>query len=404
MKLRNIVAAIVGTAFLAMASFAQTTSKLEGVVTGLDGKPLAGAVIKLTRTDMKGFLQLKTNKNGRYIAIGLSPLSIYTITCEVDGKKVDEKQNVKATLSDINNPVANDGTIVNFDLKKKQAENASTEQALDEALTTGKISPELSRRLTDDQKDSIEKTVKDREASLKKNKDLNDAFSMGKTAMDAKQYSQAVGFFEKAAGLGPNQIEVWENLAEAHISLAATETGPDFDAESQKGIDAYSKAIDLKPDDVNILTNYARALALSKKFPEAQAQADKIAQISPGAAGKAYYNLGATLTNIGQSEPAVAAFKKAMEANYADAFYQYGIYLTAKAQVDSATGKITPAPGTVEAFQKYLDLAPAGAYAQPAKDMIASLGATVDTSYKNPNAQPAAAPKAPTATTTTKKK
>ena len=75
-----------------------------------------------------------------------------------------------------------------------------------------------------------------------------------------------------------------------------------------------------------------------------------------------------------------------MDANFADAYYQYGLILAGKASVDTATGKVTPAPGTVEAFQKYLELAPTGANAQAAKDMIASLGTNIDTSYKNPNA------------------
>jgi tetratricopeptide (TPR) repeat protein len=199
--------------------------------------------------------------------------------------------------------------------------------------------------------------------------------------------------------VGPNQPAVWDNLGEAHMSLAASKTGADFDAEVQKGVDAYDKALALKPDDVTVLYNYARALALARKFSEAEAEADKIAQLSPGGAGKAYYNLGAVLSNAGQSEPAAGVFKKAMAANYAEAFYQYGLYMAGKAQVDAATGKITPAPGTVEAFQKYLELSPAGPNAQPAKDMIASLGATVDTSYRNP-----AAPKDEKKTTTTKKK
>ena len=385
MKLRNIAAAIVGTTFLALALFAQT-AKLEGIVTGMDGKPVLGAVIKFTRTDMKGSAQTKTDKRGHYIYIGLPVGAMYTITCEVDGKKVDEKPNIRASLTDVNNPMYNEGVVVNFDLKQKQVDTALREKALNEAITTGKISDELSRQLTDEQKELIDRQRKEQEATLRKDKDLNDSFSAGMTALDAKQYAQAIAAFEKAAEAGPTQPAVWANMAEAHISLAASKTGADFEAEVQKGIDAYNKAIALKPDDVNIHTNYARALALSKKFPEAQAEADKIAQISPGAAGKAYYNLGATLTNIGQSEQAAEAFKKSMEANYADAFYQYGLYMAGKAQVDTATGKITPAPGTVEAFQKYLELAPAGAYAQPAKDMIASLGATVDTNYKNPDA------------------
>ena len=46
-----------------------------------------------------------------------------------------------------------------------------------------------------------------------------------------------------------------------------------------------------------------------------------------------------------------------------------------------------PAPGTVEAFQKYLQLQPQGRYAKRAQDMITSLGSTVEMNYKDPNAK-----------------
>lgn len=386
MGLRNFAAAILGTAFLAAASFAQVSAKIEGTVTGVDGKPLVGAVVRFTGTMMKGNYQVKTNKRGFYIQTGLPVANEYTISVEVDGKKVAESQHVVAQLVDVNNPLTNDGVVLNFDLKKAQAANAAAQQAVDEAARTGKISDELSRQLTDDQKEAIQKAAKDREAALKKDKDLNDNFSAGVEALDAKQYPQAIAAFDKAAAAGPNQPAVWDNLGEAHMALALSKTGADFDGEVQKGMDAYGKAIALKPDDVTVLYNYARALALCKKYSEAEAEADKIAQLSPAGAGKAYYNLGAVLSNAGQSEPAAGVFKKAMAANYAEAFYQYGLYMAGKAQVDNATGKITPAPGTVEAFQKYLELSPAGPNAPAAKEMIGSLGATVGTSYKNPAA------------------
>ena len=93
------------------------------------------------------------------------------------------------------------------------------------------------------------------------------------------------------------------------------------------------------------------------------------------------------LVNSGQSEAAGQAFKKAIELTptYADAYYQYGITLIGQAKIDSATGKVTPVPGTAEAFQKYLELAPNGPSAGPAKDMLASLGASVEMKYSDPN-------------------
>jgi putative ABC transport system permease protein len=104
-------------------------------------------------------------------------------------------------------------------------------------------------------------------------------------------------------------------------------------------------------------------------------------------AAKAYYNLGANLVNTGKSDEAADFFKKAIDAdpNYADAHYQYGICLMAKAQVDSS-GKITPPEGTADQFQKYLDLKPDGPYAQSSKDMLTQLGSSVNTTYKAPSA------------------
>jgi hypothetical protein len=41
----------------------------------------------------------------------------------------------------------------------------------------------------------------------------------------------------------------------------------------------------------------------------------------------------------------------------------------------------------VEAFQKYLEVAPTGTHADEAKSMLQSLGGSIETSYKNPDAQ-----------------
>lgn len=393
MKLRNMASAIAVMAFLTCASFAQTAA-IEGTVTGLDGKPVQNAVIKLVRTDMKANYQAKTDKKGHYIHMGLPVGSIFTITVEIDSKPVDQLQNVRAGLGE---PSA-----ANFDLRKSAAANQQRQQAVNEAVKTGKISEELSRKLSSEEKAAIEKTLKEREGQIKKSKALDESYNLGMTSLETKQYDQAIPAFEKAAEIDPKQTAVWASLAEAHLGLAATKTGADYDSEIQKGIEAYNKAIELKPDDPGLHNNYGRALAAARKFPEAQAEMAKAVQLDPPGAGKYYYNLGAILTNIGQGDQAADAFKKAIDAdpNYADAYYQYAVGLVGKAQVDTATGKVTPAAGTVEALQKYLQLAPQGQFAQSANEMLATLGSKLDTSYKNPNAPPPSQQKK----TTTKKK
>jgi tetratricopeptide (TPR) repeat protein len=187
--------------------------------------------------------------------------------------------------------------------------------------------------------------------------------------------------------MDPKQVAVWSNLADAYVNSALKKTGPDFDATMAKGIDAYHKAIELNPADGGLHNNFALALAKAKKFPEMQTELEKAAQIDPTKAGQYYYNLGAILVNSNQNDAAATAFKKAIELdpNHADAHYQYGVYLVGKASI-SADGKVTPVPGTIEEFQKYLALQPTGQFAEASKSMLQSMDAKVDTSYKNPTA------------------
>lgn len=375
MKFRKVALPALGVLLFALAGFAQTTTSLEGEVKGEDGQPLKGALVKIDRKDIKGHYQVKTDKKGHYFHAGL-PIGVYKVTLEVDGKDVDSVDNVKTTLGD---PIP-----INFDMHA----SAARRQALQQAAESGQLTKDQTRGMSAEEKAALEKQTKERAQQMAKNKALNDAFNGGMEALKTKQYDVAVQQFTKAGELDPNQNVVWAQLAESYSGLAATKTGPEHDDAMNKSLDAFQKALALKPDDAAYHNNYALALAKAKKFNEAETELAKAAQLDPPNAGKYYYNLGALLVNSGQTDPAGEAFKKAIEAdpNYADAQYQYGIYLVAKAQV-GADGKITPVPGTREAFEKYLQLKPDGPFAQSAKAMIDSMATTLDTSYQNPAAQ-----------------
>jgi len=379
MRFCNLAASSAGLLFLAFTSFAQITA-IEGVVKDTDGKPLQGATIQIVRTDIKGNYRVKTDKKGHYIYNGL-PMGTYNLSCEVDGKEIDKVANVKTHPGD---PL-----VMDFDLKKAAAQSGS-KSSMSDALQTGQISKDLERQLSPEQKRQLEEQIKKREGDIKKNAALNEAYNAGKTALDANQFDVAVENFNKAAELADtdnNRLAVYSNLADAYAKLAKNKTGADFDATMQKCVETYVKALALKPDDAGMHNNYGLALAQARKFAEAQAELEKAAQLEPAGSGKYYYNLGALEINAGQNEPAAEAFKKAIAATppYPDAFYQYGLTLVAKAQI--VDGKVTPVPGTLEAFQKYLELAPSGQFAQEAKDMLKTLGGGVETSYQNPDAQ-----------------
>jgi tetratricopeptide (TPR) repeat protein len=378
MKFRNLVVASVGACLLALTSFAQITA-IEGDVKGEDGTPAVNTAIKIVRTDIKGTYPCKTNKKGHFFYNGLPP-GTYNVSVEIDGKEMDIVRGVRTRLGD--------PTPVNFDLQKIAQQKAALSKQLSAAGSSGAgLTKEQERSMSKEDREKFEKVAKEREAQMKKNKELNDAYTAGTAALESKDYDTAIASLTKASELDPKQLAVWQHLAQAYVDAAAKKTGPEFDAAIAKGIENYGKALELSPSDAGTHSNLAIALGKAKKFPEATAETEKAAQLDPTKAGQFYYNLGASLVNAGQSEPASAAFKKAIEIDpkHADSYYQIGVYLIGKASF-AADGKVTPVAGTVEAFQKYLELAPTGQFADSAKAMLESLNAKVDTAYKNPNA------------------
>jgi len=370
-RLKSLLFAAVAFLLISLPAFSQVTA-VEGIVKDQDGKVVQGAIINFERTDIKGHYTVKTDKKGHYGHYGL-PLGTYVITCTIDGQVRDTASNYRTSPGETKT--------LNFDLKQ----SAAQQQALAQAAASGTLTEDQARGMTKEQKEAFEKNAKAREAQLAKNKALNDAYTTGKNAIDAKQWDAAIESLNKASELDPKQGAVWTSLADAYVGKAQA-TPPEAAANYDKAFDAFKKAIEINPE-AGLYNNYALALAKDKKLDEASANLAHAAELDPPGAGKYYYNLGALLVNSGQNDAAVATFKKAVDADpaYADAQYQYGVALAAKATTDP-TGKIIAPPGAVEALQKYLDLKPDGVNAQSAKEMIAALGGTVSTTFQNPNA------------------
>ena len=81
-------------------------------------------------------------------------------------------------------------------------------------------------------------------------------------------------------------------------------------------------------------------------------------------------------------DDAEEAFKKclAIDSNKVDAYFWLSLALSGKMTLDK-DGKVIAPAGTLEAFQKYLELAPTGPNADRAKELIQNIQGTVDTNY-----------------------
>jgi tetratricopeptide (TPR) repeat protein len=332
------------------SAFAQTGS-IEGDVRDPEGAPIVGALVKLDRKDIKQHFEVKTDKKGHYFHAGL-PVALYKVTFTQGDKELFFFDNIKVPLGDT----------FKLDLNLKQE------------MEKAKSQPQ---QLT---KEQLEAKAKAEEAN-KKQDTMKAHFEKGRELYASKQFDQALEEFKRASELDPSQHVIYANVAESYKNLKKYD---DAIASYNKALEVLSQNPKADPQTIaSYHMNMGIIHGMAGKSEEASAEIKKSAELNPPNASQAYYNLGAILVNSGKSAEAVEAFKKSVEANpkNADAQYQLGISLTGLASV-TPDGKTVPAPGTVEAFQKYLELAPDGKFAAQAKSMIDALSTTVETKFK----------------------
>jgi tetratricopeptide (TPR) repeat protein len=311
--------------------------------------------------------KLKTNNKGEYFSLGIVP-GKYNVKLSKDGKELFHLNGI---------PVGLDETDVPFDLKKEQT-NAAQGQGL---------TPEQAKAKAD----AAAKAA----AENKTVGTLNEKLNAAKAASDAGDFETAIATLNEANQIDPTRDLVWFKLADAYRMSGPKQTDP---AEKKKRYEMaaadYQKAIDLRgasetaqKDPENNLkmaayyNNLAEVDAKANKTDDSIANYSKAAQLDPTHSATYLFNEGAVLTNAGKVDEAIVAFDKVIAADptKADAYYWKGVNLIGKATLKG--DKMVAPDGTAEAFQKYLELQPEGKLAQPAKDMLASIGASVETGY-----------------------
>ena len=347
------------------AMFAQMTGSVTGVCKDENGNPVAGATVEYDNTANGRKYPVKTNKNGEYYSLGIEPGTYNVSITSADGKPLDKISNFRVTLGE---------NKLDSDLKARSGGNTiPTEQ--------------------------MQKMQQEHTKALKENdviKVVNQKLAAAKDATKAGDYDTAIAQMTEAGQIGPNYDIVWFTLANAYKDSSAKQADT---AEKSKRLDSaianYQKAVDLRekanqadpktaqPQNLAAYyNNFGLADAAAGKFDDAAKAYEHAAQANPASAGQYYYNLGAILTNAGKADDANVAFDKSIAADptKADAYYQKGLNLLNKATL-TKDGKMVAVPGTAEAFNKYLELQPNGQYADPAKQMLATIGATVETGY-----------------------
>jgi len=352
--------------------FAQASGSVKGTCKDAQGNPIADGIVVWTNSDNGQKYTLKTNKKGEFFSLGLTPgsylVTLYKNADEMKaGKEMDHVKGFKVTL---------DENTLDFDVKKEM-ENAAKGQG---------VSPEQLKQMQEQQAKAAKETTTV--------KSLNEKLNAAKTAADAGDFDTAIASLNEATQVDATRDLLWFKLGDYNRLSAAKQTDP---AEKQKrlasAVEDYQKAIDLKKSAANdkdpnaaknlaaYYNNLAEAYAKSNKVDDAVKTYELATQADPTSAAQYYFNEGAVLTNAGKVDDALAAFNKVIAAdpNRADAYYWKGVNMIGKATLQG--DKMVAPPGTAESFQKYLELQPTGTYADAAKQMLASIGSSVETNY-----------------------
>jgi len=213
--------------------------------------------------------------------------------------------------------------------------------------------------------------------------------SPSKADIDAKEaeikqakYTEVETLMLKDTGAKPDASVLWAQLGQAEVGLKKYD-----EAEA-----AYKKTIELeaaskKPSpgtqgaaNAGLGEIYAR----QGKVPEANAAYDAAAKINPPLAGFYLKNEAVIFFQMNNGDAQIAAADEAIKLDPTQPllYYLKGNGLVQKTTQDPQTKMLVAPPGCMEAYQKYLELAPTGPYAAEVKGILAGFNQKIESSFK----------------------
>ena len=270
-----------------------------------------------------------------------------------------------------------------------------------------KLPPEQQKQLEDLRKKNAEamkanEVIKNLNADLHVvTQDIKDADAAHATAVqtlgpgaakadiDAKEaeiktakYTEIETMMTRDTAARPDASVLWAQLGQAQVGLKKYD-----DAET-----TFKKVLDLetaskKPNiAIQGLANsgLGEIYARTGKLQQAADAYDAAAKVNPTQGGFYLKNEAVIYFQTNQPDAQVAAADKAIAIDPTNPilYYLKGNGLVGKTTMDDKTKKLVPPAGCMEAYQKYLQLAPEGLYAAEVKGILAGFNQTIDNSFK----------------------
>jgi tetratricopeptide (TPR) repeat protein len=360
------VSCLVALALMMTASAYAQNGPIEGTVRlkGADGvaKPVEGATVTIYRTDIKGQWDVKTDKNGRYVRLGMPLAGTFVVVFSGPGMQPAFLSNVRLVQSSVVDMTVNPGDGSTLTLEQVRAMMAGAK--------SGTPAQPQAPQMSAADKAKAEKENAEYEKKVKESKAIQETFDQARVRynggielMKANNYQAALPEFEAASGVDTTKnVELLRlaykakaNIAEAHyqvgVDLFNKKQKPDAKAHFENAVASISKAVELAstdsadPNNNNDLLVYyniyaKNALLLVEHYGQADKVAnaaavfDKAAALDATNKNKWAVMKGDIYRYAGMSEEATTTYKGviAVDPVNVDAMYGLGLTLIASSE------------------------------------------------------------------------
>ena len=348
-----------GLVCFAVPKAAAQDGKIAGTIIDFDGKPWADMTVKI-KSDQGATQETKTDANGKYAFNNLRN-GKYTVT--VQPPQTKEPFN---TVTEVH---GGDGNPISWNFKEI-LEKQNPEVAAQMKKEAEEKSKFTGMKLHFDQGMALLEQERTAKAELNKATapDQRDAGKAKVTDLANQAVAQFQEAQKSAPEKDPNVHLFWARMGEAY----------DLAGRNDDAINAYQQAVAAKPDNAGYYNNLGNVLARAGKIDEAKAAYTKSAELDPPNAALAWRNFGISLYQAGRMTEAIEPLQKAtqIDPKNAQGWYLLGTCMVADPSIYKTVGdkiEVTPKPGTVEAFQKAIELDPNGPIGTQAKQGLEQL-------------------------------
>jgi tetratricopeptide (TPR) repeat protein len=335
-----------------------TPARVSGEMRDVSGNLSPNVTVTFTNSTTKQTFDTVTDARGHFVRGGL-PEGNYSVTFTFNRQVVYETVLILSAGQD---------AMLNVNFKELQAKEAT------DAADAAKKAADNRAKFAE-MKTHFDAGGTALDAAKATKVQMDKAPKDGRAALQSQMMASAntaiTEFNAAQAALSPTDSNRGLVLARLGEAYEVAEKYPD-------AANAYQQAVEVKPDPASY-NNLGNSLARTGKVDEAQAAYNKAIELDPNNAAMYWRNFSVGLYNSNRIKESVEPLKKAtqLDPKSAQAWYLLGAALVYTMDYKQEGDKTIPImqPGTIEAYQKAIELDPGGPFAAQAKDGLEALQA-----------------------------